>query len=252
VKILVSNDDGYRAEGIRALRIALATLGEVTVVAPDRNKSGASNSLTLDVPLRVFEAEPGVYFVPGTPTDCVHLAITGFFDFEHDMVVSGVNDGPNLGDDVLYSGTVAAAVEGRFLGLPTLAISLCTSGAGAGHFATGAEVARILVAQLLKTPLQQPLILNVNVPNVPVAQLRGFRASRLGYRHRSEPVMRAQDPRGRPVYWVGPAGAQQDAGPGTDFDTVAQGYVSVTPLQVDLTRHAALEGLGGWLERLNG
>jgi 5'-nucleotidase len=252
VKILVSNDDGYRAEGIRALRSALATLGEVTVVAPDRNKSGASNSLTLDVPLRVFEAEPGVYFVPGTPTDCVHLAITGYFDFEHDMVVSGVNDGPNLGDDVLYSGTVAAAVEGRFLGLPTLAVSLCTSGAGGGHFATGAEVARILVAQLLRTPLQQPLILNVNVPNVPVGQLRGFRASRLGYRHRSEPVMRAQDPRGRPVYWVGPAGAQQDAGPGTDFDTVAQGYVSVTPLQVDLTRHAALEGLGGWLERLNG
>jgi 5'-nucleotidase len=252
VKILVSNDDGYRAEGIRALRSALATLGEVTVVAPDRNKSGASNSLTLDVPLRVFEAEPGVYFVPGTPTDCVHLAITGFFDFEHDMVVSGVNDGPNLGDDVLYSGTVAAAVEGRFLGLPTLAVSLCTSGAGGGHFDTGAEVARILVAQLLRTPLQQPLILNVNVPNVPVGQLRGFRASRLGYRHRSEPVMRAQDPRGRPVYWVGPAGAQQDAGPGTDFDTVAQGFVSVTPLQVDLTRHGALEGLGGWLERLNG
>ena len=252
MKILVSNDDGYRAEGIRRLREALATLAEVTVVAPDRNKSGASNSLTLDVPLRVFESEPGVYFVPGTPTDCVHLAITGLFDFEHDMVVSGVNDGPNLGDDVLYSGTVAAAVEGRFLGLPTIAVSLCTGQAGAGHFQTGAEVARVLVAQLLQQPLQSALILNVNVPDVPYGQLKGFRASRLGYRHRSADVMRAQDPRGRAVYWVGPAGAERDAGPGTDFDTVAQGYVSVTPLQVDLTRHAALPELGTWLDALNG
>ena len=252
MKILVSNDDGYRAEGIRRLRAALATLAEVTVVAPDRNKSGASNSLTLDVPLRVFEAEPGVYFVPGTPTDCVHLAISGLFDFEHDMVVSGVNDGATLGDDVLYSGTVAAAVEGRFLGLPTIAISLCTPGTGVGHFETGAEVARLLVAQLLQRPLESSLILNVNVPDVPFAELRGFRASRLGYRHRSEPVMRAQDPRGRPVYWVGPAGPEQEGGPGTDFDTVAHGFVSVTPLQVDLTRHAALPALASWLDGLNG
>jgi len=251
VKILISNDDGFRAEGIRRLRAALATLGEVTVVAPDRNRSGASNSLTLDVPLRVFEAEPGVYFVPGTPTDCVHLAISGLFDFEHDMVVSGVNDGPNLGDDVLYSGTVAAAMEGRFLGLPTLAISLCASSAG-GHFDTGAEVARVLVARLLAQPLQSALILNVNVPDVPFSELRGFRASRLGYRHRSAAVMRAEDPRGRPVYWVGAAGPEEDAGPGTDFDTVAQGYVSVTPLQIDLTRHAALPGLSSWLDGLNG
>ncbi|MGB9333310.1 MAG: 5'/3'-nucleotidase SurE [Steroidobacteraceae bacterium] len=252
MKILISNDDGYRAEGIHRLRTALATLAEVTVVAPDRNRSGASNSLTLDVPLRVFESEPGVYFVPGTPTDCVHLAISGLFDYEHDMVVSGVNDGANLGDDVLYSGTVAAAVEGRFLGLPTIAVSLCTTGAGGGHFRTGAEVARVLVAQLLKSPLQRALILNVNVPDVPYEQLRGFRPSRLGYRHRSAPVMRAHDPRGRLVYWVGPAGAEQDAGPGTDFDTVAQGFVSVTPLQVDLTRHAALPELGTWLDGIDG
>ena len=248
MKILVSNDDGFRAEGIRRLREALATLAEVTVVAPDRNKSGASNSLTLDVPLRVYESEPGVYFVPGTPTDCVHLAISGLFDFEHDMVVAGVNDGPNLGDDVLYSGTVAAALEGRFLGLPAIAVSLCTRTGGAGHFETGAEVARRLVGQLLKKPLEPALILNVNVPDVPLEALRGFRASRLGYRHRSEPVMRAQDPRGRPVYWVGAAGPEQDAGPGTDFDTVAQGYVSVTPLHVDLTRHGALPAVGTWLE----
>ena len=252
MKILVSNDDGYRAEGIQRLRTCLATLAEVTVVAPDRNRSGASNSLTLDVPLRVFESEPGIYFVPGTPTDCVHLAISGLFDFEHDMVVSGVNDGPNLGDDVLYSGTVAAAVEGRFLGLPTIAVSLCTGGTGAGHFQTGAEVARRLVAQLLQRPLQSTLILNVNVPNVPFAQLRGFRATRLGFRHRSESVMRAHDPRGRPVYWVGPAGAQQDAGPGTDFDAIAQGFVSVTPLQVDLTRHAALPAISTWLDGIDG
>jgi len=204
------------------------------------------------VPLRVFESEPGVYFVPGTPTDCVHLAISGLFDFEHDMVVSGVNDGANLGDDVLYSGTVAAAVEGRFLGLPTIAVSLCAGTEGGGHFDTGAEVARLLVAQLLTNPLEPTLILNVNVPDVPFAQLRGFRASRLGFRHRSAPVMRAKDPRGRAVYWVGPAGPEQDAGPGTDFDTVARGYVSVTPLQVDLTRHAALQTLGSWLGGIDG
>jgi 5'-nucleotidase len=190
-----------------------------------------------------------VYFVPGTPTDCVHLAITGLFSFEHDMVVSGVNDGPNLGDDVLYSGTVAAALEGRFLGLPTIAVSLCTGGrSGGGHFDTGAEVARQLVAQLLRKPLEPALILNVNVPNVPLASLRGFRETRLGYRHRSEAAVRAHDPRGRPVYWVGAAGPEQDAGPGTDFEAVAQGYVSVTPLQVDLTRHAALPALRAWLE----
>jgi 5'-nucleotidase len=248
VKILVSNDDGFRAEGIRRLREALGTLAEVTVVAPDRNRSGASNSLTLDVPLRVYESEPGVYFVPGTPTDCVHLAITGLFNYEHDMVVSGVNDGPNLGDDVLYSGTVAAALEGRFLGLPTIAVSLCTRAGGGGHFDTGAEVARLLVAQLLKKPLQPALILNVNVPDVPFAALAGFRETRLGYRHRSESAVRAQDPRGRPVYWVGAAGAEQEAGPGTDFHAVAHGFVSVTPLQVDLTRHAALPAVRAWLE----
>jgi 5'-nucleotidase len=254
VKILVSNDDGFRAEGIRRLRDALATLADVTVtvMAPDRNRSGASNSLTLDVPLRVFESEPGVYYVPGTPTDCVHLAVSGFFDYEHDMVVSGVNDGPNLGDDVLYSGTVAAAVEGRFLGLSTIAVSLCTTPESGRHFETGAEVARRLVTQLLRKPLDRAHILNVNVPDVPFEQLRGFRSTRLGYRHRSEPIIRAQDPRGRPVYWVGPAGSEQDAGPGTDFDTITQGYVSVTPLQIDLTRHAALPAVESWLEGING
>lgn len=253
MKILVSNDDGYRAEGILRLKEALAPVADVTIVAPDRNRSGASNSLTLDVPLRVFEADPGVYYVIGTPTDCVHLAISGLFDFDHDMVVSGVNDGPNLGDDVLYSGTVAAAVEGRFLGLPTLALSLCTEPTSGRHFATGARVARLLVEQLLARPLaERALTLNVNVPDVPFERLRGFRATRLGFRHRSEQVVRAQDPRGRPVYWVGPAGPEQDAGPGTDFHAVAQGFVSVTPLQIDLTRHTALEPVAGWLDDIDG
>lgn len=253
MKILVSNDDGYRAEGILRLKEALASLGTVTIVAPDRNRSGASNSLTLDVPLRVFEAEPAVYYVIGTPTDCVHLAISGLFDFEHDMVVSGVNDGPNLGDDVLYSGTVAAAVEGRFLGLPTLALSLCTEPQSGRHFETGARVARQLVEQLLAKPLgERALILNVNVPDVPYEELEGFRATRLGFRHRSEQVIEARDPRGRPVYWVGPAGPEQDAGPGTDFHAVAHGFVSVTPLQIDLTRHAAIERLAGWLDGFGG
>jgi 5'-nucleotidase len=252
LKILVSNDDGFRSEGIRRLREALLTLAEVTVVAPDRNRSGASNSLTLDVPLRVFEAEPGIYFVPGTPTDCVHLAISGLFDYKHDMVVSGVNDGPNLGDDVLYSGTVAAAIEGRFLGLSTVAVSLNTQPGSGRHFDTGAEVARLLVAQLLRKPLERPLILNINVPDLPVGQMRGFRTTRLGFRHPSEPVVPAKDPHGRPVYWVGPSGPQNEAGPGTDFHAVSEGYVSVTPLQIDLTRHSALPVVQSWLEGIDG
>jgi 5'-nucleotidase len=235
------------------LREALTEVGEVTVVAPDRNRSGASNSLTLDVPLRVFEAEENSYYVVGTPTDCVHLAVSGLFDFQFDMVVSGVNDGPNLGDDVLYSGTVAAAIEGRFLGLPTIAVSLNTEPQGERHFETGARVAALLVKQIMKKPLEQrALILNVNVPDVPFEQLKGFKTTRLGNRHRSESAIFAQDPRGRAVYWIGPAGAGQDAGDGTDFEAVAQGFVSVTPLQIDLTRHAALPIVEKWLEGIDG
>jgi 5'-nucleotidase len=252
VKILVSNDDGFRAEGIRRLREALLTLAYVTVVAPDRNRSGASNSLTLDVPLRVFEAEPGIYFVPGTPTDCVHMAISGYFDYQHDMVVSGVNDGPNLGDDVLYSGTVAAAIEGRFLGLSTIAVSLATSAGSRRHFDAAAEVARMLVAQLVRKPLDSPQIFNINVPDRPLNQMRGFLTTRLGFRHPSEPIVPATDPHGRPVFWVGPAGPQHEAGPGTDFHAVSEGYVSVTPLQIDLTRHSVLPVVQSWLEGIDG
>jgi 5'-nucleotidase len=245
LRILVSNDDGYRAEGLESLAEALRPLAEVTVVAPDRNRSGASNSLTLEVPLRVSSYGERCYYVNGTPTDCVHLAISGLFDFEHDMVVSGINDGANLGDDVLYSGTVAAAVEGRFLGLPTMAISLVAR--DGRHFATAARVAAELVMRLTRSPLHRSMILNVNVPDLPYEQLRGLRATRLGHRHRSEPVVQADDPRGRKVYWVGPAGEGADTSEGTDFDAVAGGYVSVTPLQVDLTRHAAIADVDDWL-----
>ena len=253
MNILLANDDGYRAEGLGRLREALRDFGAITVVAPDRNRSGASNSLTLDMPLRVQDAGDDVWYViNGTPTDCVHLAISGLFDVEFDMVVSGINDGSNLGDDVLYSGTVAAAIEGRFLGLPTIAVSLVIDGENGSsqinHFDTAARVARELVGRVLERPLDSSMILNVNVPNRPYADLKGFEVTRLGYRHRSEPVVKSRDPRGRTVYWVGPAGAGQDAGPGTDFHAVATGYVSVTPLQIDLTRHSAIAALGRWLE----
>jgi 5'-nucleotidase len=198
------------------------------------------------------ESQPDVFCVlGGTPTDCVHLAISGLFKDRHDMVVSGINDGANLGDDVLYSGTVAAAMEGRFLGLPTLAVSLCTEEGSGRHFATGARVARMLVGQLLEHPLDRAMILNVNIPDLPFDELHGFRTTRLGKRHPSEQAIEARDPRNRVVYWIGPAGAGADAGEGTDFHAVAQGFVSVTPLQIDLTRYSALDTVQGWLAKLH-
>jgi 5'-nucleotidase len=249
--ILVSNDDGYLAEGIRTLNGALGQLAQTTIMAPDRNRSGASNSLTLDVPLRVFQGEPGVHYVTGgTPTDCVHIAISGYFDFEFDLVCSGINDGANLGDDTLYSGTVAAAIEGRFLGLPTVAFSLCMEPDSGRHFATAGRVAQALVGRLLEQPLERGMTLNVNIPDLPFEQLRGIQATRLGGRHRSKPIVPVADPKGKRMYWIGPAGAGQDAGEGTDFHAVANGYVSVTPLQIDLTRHGALPTLTDWLRPL--
>ena len=234
------------------LALAIKPLGDVTIVAPDRNRSGASNSLTLDVPVRAARYDADSYFVNGTPTDCVHLAISGLFDFEHDIVVSGVNDGANLGDDTLYSGTVAAAVEGRFLGLPAIAVSLCVEPGSPRNFASAAQVAAQLVLRMAKDTLKGsdagPLILNVNVPDLPDGQLRGLKVTRLGNRHRSKPIVKAKDPRGRNVYWVGIAGDGQDAGPGTDFHAVAEGFASITPLQIDLTRHAALPELQRWLQ----
>ena len=245
MRILVSNDDGYQAPGLLRLAAALGELADITVVAPDRDRSGASHSLSLKNPLYVTRHDNGFYSVEGTPTDCVHLAITGLLEREPDMVVSGINNGPNMGDDVIYSGTVAAALEGRFLGFPAIAVSQASF--RPEHFDTAARVAVWLVQRLRERPLAPDTILNVNVPDLPWDRLAGFRATRLGHRHKSEPVVKSVDPRGRPIYWVGPAGPEQDAGPGTDFHAVRANFVSITPLQVDLTRHGALGPLTEWL-----
>ena len=245
MKVLLSNDDGYHAAGLAALARRIGEIADTEIVAPDRNQSGSSHSLTLDNPLRVGRTDSGVYFVNGTPTDCVHLAITGMLDYEPDMVISGINHGANLGDDVLYSGTVAAAIEGRFLGLPAIAVSLVSD--STDNMDTAARAAASLLQRLQANPLPADTILNVNVPDLPFDELAGFSVTRLGYRHRSEAVVPQNDPKGRRVYWVGPAGAGQDAGPGTDFHAIDCGFVSVTPLQVDLTRHDALDGLRDWL-----
>lgn len=245
MKILLSNDDGYLSRGLRVLYERLLDFGHVDVVAPDRNQSGASSSLTLHSPLRVTETAPGIWSVNGTPSDCVHLALAGFLDDEPDIVVSGINHGANLGDDVIYSGTVAAAIEGRYCGLPALAVSL--TGDRHEHFETAAAVAATLIERLTASPLPADLILNINVPDVPLDALAGIRATRLGFRHRAEPIVRQHDPRGRDIYWIGPAGPGEDAGPGTDFQAIEQGFASVTPLQIDLTRHQQLETLRGWL-----
>ena len=234
------------ARGINALAEALSEIADVMVMAPDRNHSGASNSLTLHSPLRVHQAGDDRYFVNGTPSDCVHLALSGYLSDDPDIVVSGVNHGANLGDDVIYSGTVAAAMEGRFLGLPAIAVSLV--GRHGKHFDTAARVACDLVKRLQNNPLADDVILNVNVPDLPFDELAGVEVTRLGFRHRSEPLVEEQDPRGRTIYWIGPAGPGQDAGPGTDFEAVERGAVAVTPLKVDLTRHEALPRLKDWLE----
>lgn len=248
MRILLSNDDGYRAPGLKALYDALLPLAELTVVAPERNRSGASNSLTLENPIRAEQAENGFIRVDGTPTDCVHLAITGLLEQEPDMVIAGINAGANLGDDVLYSGTVAAATEGRFLGLPAIALSMNSH--EPKYYETGAKVAAALVKRLSVSPLSPDSIINVNIPDLPFEALKGYQVTRLGHRHKAEPVVRATDPRGRTIYWVGPAGLEQDAGPGTDFSAVRTGFVSVTPLQVDLTRHTALADLNRWISGL--
>jgi 5'-nucleotidase len=247
LRILISNDDGYLARGLRVLAATLAEIAEVTVVAPDRNRSGASNSLTLDAPLRVEQVEERLFFVNGTPTDCVHVAITGLLEAEPDMVVSGINHGANLGDDVLYSGTVAAAMEGRFLGLPAIAVSLVQG--DTRNFGSAAAIVAKLVRQIIDDPLPRDTILNINVPDLPPGPPLEFEVTRLGFRHKSEPVIKARDPKGEPIYWVGPAGSGQDAGEGTDFHAIAAGRVSITPIKVDLTDHRRLAPLGEWLAR---
>lgn len=244
--ILISNDDGYLSEGINSLAIALSAFADISVVAPDKNRSAASNSLTLDLPLRATCCDNGFVRVDGTPTDCVHLALTGLLEHEPDMVFAGINHGANLGDDVLYSGTVAAATEGRFLGLPAVAISLV--GTNPKHFDTAAQVAVTLLKKIQDRPLPRDTLLNVNVPDVPLNEIKGYLSTRLGARHKAEAMIRSTDPRGHTIYWVGPPGGEQDAGPGTDFDAVKNTYVSVTPLQLDLTRYDRLEGLESWLK----
>ena len=244
MRILLSNDDGYFAPGLNTLAQALAPLAEITVVAPERNRSGASNSLTLDRPLSVRRAGNGFYFVNGTPTDCVHLAVTGLLDHMPDMIISGINDGANMGDDTIYSGTVAAAMEGYLLDIPSIAVSM--SEHGARHFDTAARVIVELVERQARNPFPPPVLMNVNVPDVPYEQLQGMRVTRLGKRHKAEPVVKSSTPRGETVYWVGAAGAAQDAGEGTDFHAVENRMVSITPLQVDLTQHTQLEALKAW------
>ena len=247
MRVLVSNDDGVDAPGIRILAQRLAEVGEVTVVAPDRDRSGASNSLTLDQPIRALRMDNGYYRVAGTPTDCVHLALAGLLDHEPNIVVSGINNSANMGDDVIYSGTVAAAMEGRFLGLPAIAVSLASRDHRGEHFETAAQAALVIMQRLLVEPLPADTILNVNVPDRPWDEIAGFEVTRLGHRHRSEPCIAQRDPRGRPIFWIGPPGAEQDAGPGTDFHAVRTGHISITPIHVDLTRYQALEKVASWI-----
>ncbi len=248
MKILLSNDDGYQAPGLVCLERLLSEFAEVTVVAPDRNRSGASNSLTLDRPLRVSVSENGYYYVNGTPTDCVHLAITGLLKTQPDMVIAGINAGANLGDDVLYSGTVAAAMEGRFMGLPAVAFSL--AGRENLHYEAAAKVAVQLIKEIREEMLPADTIYNVNIPDVEESQLKGWVVTRLGHRHKAEPTVKAQDPRGHTVYWVGPAGPEQDAGEGTDFFAIRSKQVSITPISTDLTRYDRLNVTRKWIERL--
>jgi 5'-nucleotidase len=246
MRILISNDDGYFAPGINVLATHLAKIAEITVVAPERNRSGASNSLTLDRPLSIRKASNNFYYVNGTPTDCVHIALTGLMDHMPDMVISGINDGANMGDDTIYSGTVAAAMEGFLLEIPSIAVSM--SQHEATHFETAARVTVELIEHYLKNKPKSSMLLNVNVPDVPYDEIKGKRVTRLGKRHKAEPVSKLKTPRGDTVYWVGAAGQPNDGGEGTDFHAVANNFVSISPIHVDLTRHAQLIELQDWLK----
>ncbi len=247
--ILVSNDDGYLAEGLNCLVEYLRQIARVTVVAPQTDRSGASNSLTLDRPLLPETAENGFIAINGTPTDCVHIAITALLkDDPPDIIVSGINRGPNMGDDILYSGTVAAATEGRFLGLPSIAVSLGSF--DGNHFATAARIIVNIVQKLQTEPLASDIILNINVPDIEFDQLESIQSTRLGKRHKAEPAVAALDPRNRKVYWLGPVGDEADAGPGTDFYALNHNQVSVTPIKIDLTDYETQARLNQWLQTL--
>ncbi|OJA00358.1 5'/3'-nucleotidase SurE [Rickettsiella grylli] len=247
MKVLISNDDGIHAPGLSILAKALSQIAEVTVVAPDRDRSGASNSLTLQQPLRLRYLDKGMISVQGTPTDCVHLALTGLLtdDKLPDMVVSGINAGANLGEDVFYSGTVAAAMEGRFLGLPAIAFSI--TGNEPMYYSTAAEVAKRLVTLLHEKPIPSKTILNVNIPDVAFDDLKGYEVTRLGTRHNADRMRPSKDPRGHTIYWIGSSGKENDAGKGTDFYALSQQQVSITPLQLDLTHHTVRSQIENWI-----
>ena len=254
MRILVSNDDGYQATGINVLTDALQKVADVVVVAPDRNRSAASNSLTLQTPLRVTRVAENRYYVDGTPSDCVHIALTGLLDEEPDLVVSGINHGANLGDDVLYSGTVAAAIEGRYLGLPAIAVSIVLDSVKENRrprdFYTVTHFLKKIIQHVIMHPLPQDTILNVNVPNLPIDEIKGMKITRLGNRHKAENAIPIRDPRGFKMYWIGPAGPEADAGEGTDFDAVKNGYVSISPIQTDMTKHDFISDLAVWAKTI--
>lgn len=245
MRILLSNDDGYFAPGLACLAESLSRIAEVIVVAPERDRSGSSNSLTLDRPLSLHKSHNGFYYVNGTPTDCVHLAVTGMLEVMPDMIVSGVNHGANMGDDTIYSGTVAAATEGFLLGIPSLAVSLVS--ASHGNYMTAARVAADMVKRFSENEIQSPVLLNINVPDIEYQKLQGIEITRLGRRHKAEPVIKSQNPRGEILYWVGAAGPAQDAGKGTDFYAVQHNRVSITPLQIDLTHYDQMSLITKWL-----
>ena len=244
MRILVSNDDGYRAPGIEELVQALQGLGHLTVVAPETNCSGASNSLTLNRPLSVRQAANRYYYVNGTPSDCVHVALTGLLDFRPDLVVSGINNGANMGEDTLYSGTIAAATEGFLFGVPAIAFSLVEK--GWNHLETAVQVARSIVQHHISHPPDGATLLNVNIPAVAQQGLSGFRVTRLGKRHPSEPVVKSTTPYGDPVYWIGPVGGVSDAAPDTDFGAIEENAVSITPLRFDFTHYEQLQPIRSW------
>lgn len=247
MRILISNDDGYHADGIIQLAKSLSEIAEVIVVAPSENKSAASSSLTIGKPLKPIQIEKNVYAIDATPSDCVHLALCGFIKESIDLVVTGINFGANLGDDVIYSGTVAGAIEGRFLGLPSIAISLASW--ECKHFETAGNVAKLLVNQIDKAPLASNTIINVNVPDIPMSEIKGIKSTRLGNRHKSEPSI--QDLKDQSLYWIGENGKEADNGEGTDFYAVSNNYVSVTPLQIDLTKYPELKQVSEWLEDID-
>ena len=247
MRILISNDDGYKADGIIQLAKSLSEIAEVIVVAPSENKSAASSSLTIGKPLKPIQIEKNVYSIDATPSDCVHLALCGFIKESIDLVVTGINFGANLGDDVIYSGTVAGAIEGRFLGLPSIAMSLASW--ECKHFDTAGEIAKLLVAQINKAPLANNTIINVNVPDIPMSEIKGIKSTRLGNRHKSEPSI--QDLKDPSLYWIGENGKEADNGEGTDFHAVSNSFVSVTPLQIDLTKYPEIKQVSEWLDDID-